>query len=120
MAEQQGLINGMELHNTEEERKSLYFDDGVRRIDYVLAYVEEDENDDDREKNAQKRDTFLQNLQELGMQLERTVSTKVTLGLNAHFLAHPAFKISTKVTILTSWAFPMQETLYCGKMLSSY
>lgn len=79
MAEQLGLINGMELQNsTEELKKSLFFDDGVSRIDYVLAYTEE-EDEEDRDKQSKRRELFLHNLTVEGLNVEEVISTKVGL-----------------------------------------
>ena len=69
MAEELGLINGMELQNKEDHNKSLFFDDGERRIDYVLAYVEE-EDEDERNMNSGKRKLFLEKLKGQGLELE--------------------------------------------------
>lgn len=77
MAEQLGLINSMELQGGDELNKSLYFDDGVSRIDYVIAYTEEEE-EEDRQKNSAKRQLFLKNLESQGLQLEEALSTKVS------------------------------------------
>ena len=76
MAEQLGLINSMELQAGEELNKSLFFDDGERRIDYVLAYVEE-EDEEERSKNSGKREFFLNNLKNQGLELEDAISSKV-------------------------------------------
>ena len=76
MAEQLGLINGMELQGGDEPNKSLYFEDGERRIDYVLAFTEE-EDEEDRQKNSAKREIFLNNLKHQGLELEEAISSKV-------------------------------------------
>lgn len=75
MAEQLGLINSMEMQAGEEGSKSLFFDDGERRIDYVLAYVDEEE-EEDRQKNSAKRELFLKNLKGQGLELEEAISSK--------------------------------------------
>jgi len=69
-----GLLTSNEM--TEKRKansnKSLYFDDGVRRIDYILAYqviAKEDEVDANaKEKNRQ---TYLQNLRKKGLEIEK-------------------------------------------------
>lgn len=45
----------------------LYFEDGRRRIDFVLAYPV----GEDTAQNAETRKSFEQNLQRDGLQLER-------------------------------------------------
>ena len=57
------------MQELEEKRETLFFRDGVRRIDYVLAFTEK-ENDKDAEKKKEKRETFERNLEEEGLQLE--------------------------------------------------
>ena len=59
----------------------MYFDDGVRRIDYILSWstkkedkvIKEDKDDKDAEsmqRRKQYRETFEKNLQVEGLQLE--------------------------------------------------
>ncbi len=77
MAEQLGLIDSMELQHADcDTKKSLYFEDGIRKIDYVLAYVVE-EDEEDREKNEAKRKKFMQSLVQEGLEYEEALSTKV-------------------------------------------
>ncbi|XP_065066302.1 anoctamin-4-like isoform X2 [Rhopilema esculentum] len=75
MAEQLGLINGMELQHTDDATKTLFFDDGIRRIDYVLAYDDE-EDEEELQKNSEMRKVFLENLVHQGLQVEEALSTK--------------------------------------------
>lgn len=49
------------------EKATLVFRDGKRKIDYVLAYEPEDEED---LKKEQRRKTFEKNLVEEGLELE--------------------------------------------------
>uniref|UniRef100_A0A669CTP3 Anoctamin n=1 Tax=Oreochromis niloticus TaxID=8128 RepID=A0A669CTP3_ORENI len=51
---------------------SLFFNDGVRRIDFVLAY--EDEDKKEYEKRHNRRECFEDNLMKMGMELEATQS----------------------------------------------
>ena len=84
MAEQLGLINGMELQHTDDATKTLFFDDGIRRIDYVLAYDDE-EDEEELQKNSDMRKEFLENLLHQGLQYEEALSTKVICYLG-HFI----------------------------------
>ena len=88
MAEQLGLINSMEMQAGEEGSKSLFFDDGERRIDYVLAYVDEEE-EEDRQKNSAKRELFLRNLKGQGLELEEAISSKVSRLGHKFVIASP-------------------------------
>ena len=52
--------------------KPLYFRDGKRKIDYILAYQEQPEKPPDwREKRREKREHFEKNLKERGLELEQ-------------------------------------------------
>ncbi|KAK7492990.1 hypothetical protein BaRGS_00015720, partial [Batillaria attramentaria] len=62
--EQNAKAGGTE--NSEE--RTLFFNDGVRRIDYVLAYKQETDSD---EKKKTRREVFEANLQKAGLALER-------------------------------------------------
>ena len=77
MAEGLQLINCIELQSREEQNRSLFFEDGKRRIDYVLAYVKENDNEKE-EENSTKRELFLKNLEGQRLQLEHA-SVKVCL-----------------------------------------
>ena len=51
----------------------MFFEDGVRRIDFILAWEvpeKKDEHDADEEKARKARDTFEGNLQKEGLHLE--------------------------------------------------
>ena len=47
------------------EKKELFFDDGLRRIDYVLAY-----SDDGTEEHCRMRATYEENLLRNGLEIE--------------------------------------------------
>ena len=55
--------------------ESLYLSDGVRRIDMVLAYEDEEQGS----KKTKKREIFEKNLREQGLQLETELKT-VSIG----------------------------------------
>ncbi|XP_059479818.1 anoctamin-4-like [Neocloeon triangulifer] len=54
----------------DEDSQSLLFRDGIRPIDYVLAYEEGDTLDIAEERRREKRETFEKNLMAEGLQLE--------------------------------------------------
>ena len=47
---------------------TLYFWDGIRKIDIVLAF--EDKEDEEEEERERKRNIFISNLDEEGLDLE--------------------------------------------------
>ena len=52
--------------------KPLYFRDGRRQIDYILAYQEHPDKEEEwREKRKDKREHFERNLTEQGLELEQ-------------------------------------------------
>jgi len=55
------------MFQEKSKANTLYFWDGERKIDLVLAYEEEE---DVNSENREKRKTFERNLQEKGLQLE--------------------------------------------------
>ncbi|XP_065123963.1 anoctamin-5b isoform X1 [Paramisgurnus dabryanus] len=55
-----------EIDKFEQNRDSVYFRDGVRRIDFVLSYVD----DKDGDKKAERRREFEANLEKTGLELE--------------------------------------------------
>jgi anoctamin-1 len=58
-------------NKTTVERADLYFEDGVRRIDYVLVWNEKDESNSSYGA-VNKRGVFEENLEREGLQLERS------------------------------------------------
>ncbi|XP_073687580.1 anoctamin-5 [Garra rufa] len=62
----QHLINGLEVDKQQQSKDSVYFRDGVRRIDFVLSYIDDKEG----EKKQDRRKEFEANLQKAGLELE--------------------------------------------------
>ncbi|XP_035826885.1 anoctamin-4 [Aplysia californica] len=67
------LDNGQGRRGMTEEEASLFMDDGVRRVDFVLVYTE-DNNAGEEGKKSTRRANFQQSLEKEGLQLE--VSTR--------------------------------------------
>lgn len=66
-----------------EKRKAkgnryLYFDDGERKIDYVLAYQNLPDDDENKSKIDGYRQTFLANLKGKGVEVEAADTKKST------------------------------------------
>ncbi|KAL7833615.1 hypothetical protein AOLI_G00285750 [Acnodon oligacanthus] len=60
------LPGHQETDKLEQSKDSVYFQDGVRRIDFVLSYVD----DKDGDKKAERRRAFEANLEKAGLMLE--------------------------------------------------
>lgn len=69
-----------EMFVLQDSRKTLYFNDGKRRIDYVLAYVADGNAD-----KARKRDFFQESLKGQGLELE-TADRSVSACIFCAFL----------------------------------
>ena len=66
---------------------TLYFWDGIRKIDMVLAFVDVEKDDDNKEEYErilEKRKTFVRNLEKQGLELELEPS-KVSTVANKTF-----------------------------------
>lgn len=76
--DQSGLLTATEMADKKksEATKSLYLEDGERKIDCIIAY-EVDLEDDDTAKKEGYRDTYFKNLQEKGLILEKADQAKV-------------------------------------------
>ena len=82
-----------------ERANNLFFRDGKRRIDFVLAFQTDDDSDEDwSQTRAEKRDIFQAGLEERGLQLEEE-SKEVAVDQKTSFVkVHAPFKV------LTRWA----------------
>ena len=67
-----GLLTSLEMAEKKKSdtNKSFYFEDGVRQIDYILAY-EIGNCDVKNEHTDEHRKTYLNHLQEKGLILEK-------------------------------------------------
>lgn len=89
-------LNQMKNNKMKNDRCSLYFEDGVRKIDLIIAYKNCSDENENRAKN-ETRQRFLQEIQENGLQFEgvyncnskkKTRNTLVTYFFNSSFLEH--------------------------------
>ncbi|XP_072527053.1 anoctamin-5b isoform X2 [Salminus brasiliensis] len=88
------LPGHQEIGKLEQDKDSVYFRDGKRRIDFVLSYVD----DKDGDKKAERRRLFESNLEKAGLELEtehksvRSFSTEMPpMGQQAHCLCPLCF-----------------------------
>lgn len=66
------------------EENTLYFLDGKRRIDLILAYTDKEDDDGKEEDMRRKRQTFQENILNEGLDLEE--EDKKVLGNDLRFL----------------------------------
>ena len=103
-------LNQMRNNKLKNDRCSLYFEDGVRKIDLIIAYKNCSDENENRAKN-ETRQRFLQEIQENGLQFEevyncnskkKTRNTLVTFSLTVPFLSiRNAMEVFQIVTIFT-------------------
>ncbi|KAK0395416.1 hypothetical protein QR680_001269 [Steinernema hermaphroditum] len=106
--------------------RACYFADGVRHIDYVLAYEEDEEEDPERdpeiaakqepegphdaqtwgEKKAEKRKVFEDNLRKLGLELEYTEAEH---SKTKFVLIHAPFEVLAKQAELMRVKMPVRQ-----------
>ncbi|CAH1800001.1 unnamed protein product, partial [Owenia fusiformis] len=86
------------------EGRNLHFDDGVRRIDFVLAY---DTKDEDQEKQ-QTRTVFERNLQHEGLELEKNIQDDSTI---CYIKIHVPWETLTRYAEIMKLRVPMEEKL---------
>ena len=66
--------HGDENISVHEKSLGLYFEDGVRKIDFIIAFKSEE--DDDNEKQQQNmRNVYFKNLKEKGVEIEEEFSS---------------------------------------------
>ncbi|PIK35469.1 hypothetical protein BSL78_27708 [Apostichopus japonicus] len=70
--EKQPLHAGSPAKRTEKEaaEQDQFFKDGVRKIDYVLAFRKDTKEGEDEEKRAKRRKEYFGNLKEEGLHME--------------------------------------------------
>ncbi|KAM9705278.1 anoctamin-6 [Menidia menidia] len=73
-----GKVTKTHLVDFNDKPDSLFFNDGVRRIDFVLVYEDEDKKDFEKrhtyKKRKMRREYFENSLMQMGMELEATPS----------------------------------------------
>ena len=92
-----------------QQEETVLFEDGVRKIDYILTYTiydkERDEKHaDDREKRKRKREAFFAKFSEVGLEYE-TQDCSVSCGLFSSYL-------EPNVLLLTNVCNVMLTSLY--------
>ncbi|KAG1687430.1 Anoctamin-4 [Nymphon striatum] len=85
------------------EYSSQYFNDGIRRVDYVLAYEESDDK-----KTRHKRAIFEQNLIQEGLQLELEDRNKSVDGKTFFVKIHAPWEVLGQMAEITNMKMPIR------------
>lgn len=83
--------NGVDKQH--QSKDSVFFRDGVRRVDFILSYVEE--TDKDGEKKQERRKIYEANLIEAGLELETEDKSESDDGVTYFLKVHAPWKVLT-------------------------
>ncbi|MGH0157181.1 UNVERIFIED_CONTAM: hypothetical protein FKN15_033158 [Acipenser sinensis] len=97
-----------ELEKQPQSKDSIYFRDGVRRIDFVLSYV--DDTTKDGEKKAERRQEFEMNLQAAGLQLETEDKNESDDGKTYFLKIHSSWDVLTAYAEILKIKVPFKES----------
>lgn len=90
------------------EDATLFFRDGKRKIDYVLAY-EPGSASEQEEKKRERRKNFEDNLRKEGLQLEYEGKESSRSGKTCFVKVHAPWEVMTKYAELTNLKMPLAE-----------
>ncbi|XP_034540974.1 anoctamin-5 [Notolabrus celidotus] len=77
------------IDKQQQSKDSVFFRDGLRRIDFVLSYVD----DKDGERKQEKRDVYETNLQKFGLELETEDKTESDDGKTYFVKIHAPWEV---------------------------
>ncbi|RXM34534.1 Anoctamin-5 [Acipenser ruthenus] len=97
-----------ELEKQPQSKDSIFFRDGVRRIDFVLSYV--DDPTKDGEKKAERRQEFEMNLQAAGLQLETEDKNESEDGKTYFLKIHSSWDVLTAYAEILKIKVPFKES----------
>ncbi|XP_014662739.1 PREDICTED: anoctamin-4-like isoform X2 [Priapulus caudatus] len=107
---EQGSLGALITENSNnkphhDRREQLYFNDGKRQIDFILAY-----NDDDPKKE-QKRQRFIASLHEEGLMVEVEDASETNGGRVSFVKIHAPWEVCTRYAELMNMKMPIKEIL---------
>ncbi|XP_033914041.3 anoctamin-5-like isoform X2 [Acipenser ruthenus] len=103
------LVSSMQgLEKQPQSKDSIFFRDGVRRIDFVLSYV--DDPTKDGEKKAERRQEFEMNLQAAGLQLETEDKNESEDGKTYFLKIHSSWDVLTAYAEILKIKVPFKES----------
>lgn len=116
----QGIVSadpgGKVSAKAERKGRNLFFDDGQRHIDYVLAWEIPKKESPDTEKARRAREIFEKNLQEEGLELEYDKSDD-----EIHYCkVHAPWEVLTRYAEILKMKMKMKQTFMAEKIQKKY
>ncbi|XP_072278419.1 anoctamin-5 isoform X3 [Pyxicephalus adspersus] len=101
------LKSRLGIDGLHQSKDSVFFRDGVRRIDFILSYV--DDSGKDSEKKAERRREFEINLQKAGLELEIEDKKESENGKIYFVKIHAPWEILTTYAEVLNIKVPIKE-----------
>ncbi|XP_069479589.1 anoctamin-5 isoform X3 [Ambystoma mexicanum] len=102
------LISNLQVIDKHRQSKdSVFFNDGIRRIDFVLSYT--DEPIKDAEKKAERRKEFEKNLQQAGLHLETEDKKESENGKTFFVKVHAPWEVLSTYAEVLNIKAPIKE-----------
>ncbi|XP_072320928.1 anoctamin-5-like [Eucyclogobius newberryi] len=95
-----------ETENLRQNKDTVFFRDGVRRIDFVLSYVD----DKDGEKKQEKRSEFEANLEKIGLELETEDKSEAKDQTTYFLKVHAPWEVLAKYAEILKIRVPFKES----------
>ncbi|XP_075044787.1 anoctamin-5 [Mixophyes fleayi] len=109
------LKSRLRIDKHHQSKDSVFFRDGVRRIDFVLSYIE-DPNKETREKKAERRREFELNLQKAGLELETEDKKESENGKIYFVKVHAPWEVLSTYAEVLCIKVPIKENDMAEKM----
>nr|XP_020661235.1 anoctamin-5 isoform X2 [Pogona vitticeps] len=102
------LISGLQgIDKRHESKDSVFFRDGIRRIDFILSYV--DDPKAESEKKAERRREFENNLAKAGLELETEDKKESDNGKTYFVKIHAPWEVLTTYAEVLNIKMPIKE-----------
>ncbi|XP_073460127.1 anoctamin-5 isoform X4 [Aquarana catesbeiana] len=101
------LPGNSEIDGQHQSKDSIFFRDGVRRIDFVLSYLED--TGKDAEKKAERRREFEINMQKAGLELETEDKKESENGKLYFVKIHAPWEVLTTYAEVLNIKVPIKE-----------
>ncbi|KAL5010330.1 hypothetical protein ScPMuIL_012635 [Solemya velum] len=109
-------LNSNSEFKTEKKARDMFFNDDVRRIDFILAYIPTLNNKEDQEKSEKARKVFEQNLIGEGLELEYCLKND-----EVHFVkVHVTLEVLTRYAEILKIRMPMKKSLVSEDMKQKF